>query len=236
MHSGTFLKTVTLAAVTVAGIGAAQAADKPKPFVPFAPAPVAAAPSWDLLFGVTATSQYISRGAAQSSGFAIQPWAEFDVGPLYVGYWGSNVDPALTVGNWENDLSIGVRFTPGPLSVDAGYVRFIYDTGDAGGEVYLKGSITPIMPLTIGASVYYNPDAQTTYVEGNGKLSLTDKFSISGAIGSLDGVGSWNAGASYALNDWITLDGRYHSGPSSDKFVVSIAFATSFNKLTGGRY
>jgi uncharacterized protein (TIGR02001 family) len=235
MHSGTFLKTFAVAAVTVAGIGIAQAADQPKPFIPYTPA-ASASPSWDLLFGVTATSQYISRGVAQSSGFAIQPWAEFDVGPVYVGYWGSNTDPALTLGSWEHDLMVGVRVNPGPLALDAGYVRYIYDTGDAGGEIYLKGSITPIMPLTIGAAVFYNPDAATTYVEGNGKLMLTDKFSVSGAVGSQDGTMSWNAGLTFAANDWISLDGRYHSGPTSNKFVFSVAFATSLHKLTGGKY
>jgi uncharacterized protein (TIGR02001 family) len=235
MHSGLFLKTVAAAAVAATmagvGIGAAHAADQPATPLPlFAPAH-----AHDLLFGVTVTSQYIFRGLAQTDGPAVQPWAEFNLGPFYAGYWGSNTDPSLTPGSWEHDLSVGVRFAPGPLSVDLGYVRFIYDTTDCCGELYAKASVTPIMALTLGAAIFYNPDGPFTYIEGNGKLALNDKLSLSGAIGSQDGTMSGNIGLSFALNDMLTLDGRYHSGPTSDKFVVSVAFSTALSKLNGGK-
>ena len=65
---------------------------------------------FDVAFGVTATSDYISRGYTQSDGPAIQPWVELDYGMFYAGYWGSNVSPALLSGaSWEHDLSIGLR-------------------------------------------------------------------------------------------------------------------------------
>jgi uncharacterized protein (TIGR02001 family) len=235
MHSGTFLKTIAVAALTAttlagAGIGAAQAADRVAPLQPYQ------SHDWELLFGLTATSEYITRGLSQSSGPAFQPWAELDIGPLYLGYWGSNTDPSKTPGSWEHDLSVGVRFAPGPIALDLGYIRYVYDTGDCCGEIYGKASINPIKPLTLGAAIFYNPDGPFTYIEGNGKLMLTNQFSLSGAVGSQDGTGSWNAGLSYAVNDSITLDGRYHAGPTSDKFVVSIAFSTSLKKFSGGKY
>jgi hypothetical protein len=113
---------------------------------------VVAAPThtWDLLFGVTATSQYISRGIAQSTGAAIQPWAELDVNSFYLGYWGSNVSPSLLSGaHFENDLSVGWRPTHGPLTFDFGYVRYVYDVSSIDyGEVYGKVSVNPVQPLT----------------------------------------------------------------------------------------
>jgi uncharacterized protein (TIGR02001 family) len=235
MHSGFALKTVAVTALAatsmaVAGIGAAQAADATRPLPSLAPAY-----AHDLLFGVTVTSQYISRGLEQSSGPAVQPWAEFNLGPFYAGYWGSNTDPTLTPGSWEHDLSVGVRFEPGPLAIDIGYVRYVYDTGDCCGEVYGKVSITPVERLTLGAAIFHNPDGALTYLEGNGELALTDRLALSGAIGSQDGVGSGNVSHSFAVNDKITLDGRYHAGPTVSQFVASIAFSTSLSAFMSGR-
>jgi uncharacterized protein (TIGR02001 family) len=243
MHSATFLKTLAAGAIFATGLagatGSASAADVVK-----RPAPVVvAAPThtWDLLFGVTATSQYISRGLAQSSGAAIQPWAELDVNSFYLGYWGSNVSPSLISGaHFENDLSIGWRPTHGPLTFDVGYVRYVYDVSSIDyGEVYGKVSVNPVAPLTLGAAIFYSPDLATTYIEGNAKVALHSGFSVSGAIGSQDGTLSWNAGASWQPHDWLTFDGRYYAGPSdggANKFVVSVAFATSLKKLGGGKY
>src|SRR5438270_871845 len=109
MHSGTLLKTFAatfLAATALAAAGTAQAAD----VVKRAPVVVQPAPThtWDLLFGITATSRYISRGLSQTTGAAIQPWAELDINSFYLGYWASNVSPSLISGaHIENDLSVG---------------------------------------------------------------------------------------------------------------------------------
>jgi len=234
------LKTIAataLAAVALTGaVSAVQAADvvKRAPVV-VQPAP----PTHDLLFGVTATTQYISRGLAQSSGPAIQPWAELDFSSFYLGYWGSNTSTSLIGASWENDLSFGWRPTHGPWTFDLGYVRYAYDVSSIDyGEIYGKVSINPVTPLTLGASIFYNPDAATTYVEGNAKVALHSGFSVSGAVGSQDGTMSWNAGASWQPHDWLTFDGRYYAGPSgggANKFVFSVAFATSLSKLKGGK-
>src|SRR5262249_3846187 len=134
-------------------------------------------------------------------------------------------------------LSIGVRPTLGPLTLDVGYVRYVYDVSTIDfGEVYGKATINPIMPLTIGASVFYSPDFATTYVEGNAKVSLIDKWSASGAVGSQDGTMSWNAGVTYAPFDFLSFDARYHSGPTANKFVVGVSFSTSLQAVTSGHY
>ncbi len=186
----------------------------------------------DVSFGVTATSDYISRGYTQTdNGPAIQPWIEFDYGMFYAGYWGSNVD-----GGWENDLSIGVRPMLGPVSLDLGYVRYIYSYGDCCGELYLKGSVNPVDPLTLGASLYYDPDAASTYVEANASYDFDHNISISGAIGSWDGEFSWNAGISWSPKDWLSFDGRYYGGVDADKFVVSVSLNSTWSMLKGKAY
>src|ERR1700690_2402403 len=87
------------------------------------------APAFDVAFGGALTSDYISRGATQTDHqAAFQPWAELDYKLFYAGYWGSNVS-AEGIADWENDLSIGIRPTLGPVSLALGYVRYIY-SGD----------------------------------------------------------------------------------------------------------
>jgi uncharacterized protein (TIGR02001 family) len=237
MYRGNFLKASAAAAIAAAAIGVsgmggvAHAADVAQP--------VAAGHTWDLLFGATATSDYITRGHRQTVGPAFQPWAELDVGPVYFGYWGSNVDPGLVGGaHFENDLSIGVRGTHGPIGWDVGYVRYVYDVSSVDfGEAYVKGTINPVMPLTLGVNAFYSPDLSTSYVEGNATYSFAHGFKASAAVGVTNtGENSWNAGLSYtpASASWLTLDGRYYAGVDADKFVVSVAFSTSLKTLHGG--
>jgi uncharacterized protein (TIGR02001 family) len=189
---------------------------------------------WDIAFGVTFTSDYISRGYTQTDhGAAIQPWAELDIGKFYFGYWGSNVSPVSVGANWEHDLSIGIRPSLGPVDFDFGYVRYIYDNGDCCGELYAKASFSPIEPVTVGGAVFYDPDASATYVEGNGSIDLHNNISASAAVGYSNGSGatSWNAGLSWAPQEWVKLDGRYYGGPEANRFVVSLSLQSSAKAL-----
>src|SRR5665213_1637223 len=139
--------------------GAALAADA-------APAPVPAASMWDLAFGVGFTSDYISRGFTQTNGgAAVQPWAELSYNDcVYVGYWGSNVDDGTTA-TWENDLSIGIRPKLGAFNFDFGYTRYIYNDSafaEPSGELSGKVSVSPADPVTVGAALFYDPEAEHT--------------------------------------------------------------------------
>lgn len=193
---------------------------------------------WDVSFGVTVTSDYASRGATNTDGgAAIQPFAELTVHDLvYLGYWGSNVSYGGTK-DWENDLSVGIRPTLGPLDFDFGYVRYIYsdNTVAAFGEVYAKASYSPVEPLTLGVAAYFNPDNSDHYIEGNASYDLPHNFSISGAVGtnSVSGTTStpFNIGVGWAPQDWVSFDARYHNGPSYSKFVVSATFSSSLKAL-----
>jgi uncharacterized protein (TIGR02001 family) len=221
----TFLRGLApaVAVAMLAATGVAKAAEPA--------APGGGGHEWDLLFGATITSDYVSRGESLSDGPAFQPWAELDIGKFYVGYWGSNV-----VGDWEHDLSIGVRPEVGPFSFDFGYVRYIYNSGDCCGELYAKASVSPVDPLTLGALIYYDPDASTTYVEGNAAYSLMHDITLSGAVGhsTYSGLTSWNAGASWQPLGWLKLDARYYGSDVLNEFVFSAGFSTSLKMLKGG--
>lgn len=224
MFAGVAIATVALAMP-------AFAAD-----VPPLEAPVVEKPhhDWDVAFGVTFTSDYIARGYTQTAGGpAVQPWAELDIGKFYLGYWGSNV-----VNDWEHDLSIGFRPVLGPVTLDIGYVQYLYSNTATSGEIYGKASINPWEPLTVGIAGYIDPNSKNTYVEGNGAIALGHNVSLSGAVGVQsygDGVTpsvtSWNAGASWAPKEWVKVDGRYYGGPTANKFVVALSFSTSFKSI-----
>jgi uncharacterized protein (TIGR02001 family) len=193
--------------------------------------------TWDIAFGVTFTSDYISRGATQTDyGPAVQPWAELTINDcFYIGYWGSNV--SFGTKDWENDLSIGIRPTWGPVSFDFGYVRYIYSSNifPAYGEVYAKASFSPMEPLTLGVAIYANPENSDRYYEANASVDIHNGFSVSGAVGSntVGGVTTtpWNIGVSWAPQDWVKLDGRYYAGPTADKWVAALTFQTTAKSL-----
>jgi len=165
-----------LAICLVSGASAAEAANQ-----------AAAEPLFDVAFGAALTGDYISRGATQSDHqAAFQPFAELDVKNLYVGYWGSNVSSG-GVPDWENDLSIGFRPTIGPVSLDLGYVQYIYSNdlfADPSGEVYVKGSSTRPNRLRWAPKLYVNR-AQTnaTYSELHAAYALPHNIKLSGAVG-----------------------------------------------------
>ena len=222
----TFLGSVALTGALVFAGGVALAAE---------------GPAWDhdVAFGVAFTSDYIARGATQTEGGpAVQPWAELDISKFYVGYWGSNVS-AAGVAYWENDLSIGVRPTLGPVSIDLGYVRYIYSSNTfatPSGEAYVKASFSPVDPLTLGASFYVNPEmTANTYAELNAAYAFKEHFTVSGAVGFANsgGVAStpWNIGLAWKPVDPVTLDVRYQSGPTANKVVFTLSVASSVSAL-----
>jgi uncharacterized protein (TIGR02001 family) len=179
----------------------------------------------DLSFNVGAATDYVWRGVSQtdenpqlSAGVDTTLWSRG-----YAGAWISNVD----FGNGtdaEFDLYAGVRPQVGPITLDLGVVYYGYINQPSGPDqnfVELKaaGSM-PIGPATLGAAVFYSDDffgetGQATYVELNGSIPVAEKISISGSVGrqNVDYDGdytTWNLGASYALNDVVGFDLRYH--------------------------
>ena len=87
----------------------------------------------------------------------------------------------------------------------------------------------------MGAAIFYDPDAASTYVEGNASVDLMHNISLSGAVGSWDGEFSWNAGASWSPLDWLTADIRYYGGPDADRIVFSLSVESALSALRGNQ-
>jgi uncharacterized protein (TIGR02001 family) len=202
--------------------------------------------AWDIAFGVTIASSYVSRGIDFTNGIAVQPFAELTVGIFYLGYWGSNLNSALASsgGNtWEHDVSVGIRPELGPLSLDIGYVNYFFSPGgDGGGEFYVQGEISPVDPLTLGAGYWNGVGAIQgfNYAEVNASVDLIENLAASAAVGWVFGSAAapyttWNAGLTWTPVEQLEIDARYHSAPASvggsQKFVVSATFSSSLRSL-----
>lgn len=193
------------------------------------------ASQFDIAFGATVTSRYVSRGADNSDGPAFQAYIEPSYGIFYAGVWTSTVD--LAPDNWEIDLYAGIRPEFGDLSLDLGYARYLYDdTGNCCGEFYAKAEYAFTEQFSAGGELYFDPDADATYGVAKASVVLPYDVTLSGAVGGRLDSGSnatdWNVGLSYTFADTITLDARYHdSNFQAERFVVSLSFDTSWSAL-----
>lgn len=197
-------------------------------------------------FNVGAASDYVFRGVSQTDEDP-QVFGGVDVGygMFYAGAWASNVDFGDST-DAEIDVYAGVKPTAGPVSFDFAAIYYGYIDEPSGADwAYweFKGAASVAAgPGSIGAAVYYSPDFtgavdDAVYYEINGSFPITDKISVSGALGhqQLEGPGdytTWNAGVGFAVTDHLGLDLRYHDtdehsfGKLFDSRVVISAKAT----------
>lgn len=188
----------------------------------------------EVAFGATLTSRYVSRGVAQSNGPALQAYIEPSYGIFYGGIWASTVD--IDPDDVEFDLYVGVRPQFGDLSLDLGYVRYLYDsTGDCCGEIYAKANYAFTDTFSAGTEFYWDPEFDTTYGVLGAEIGLPYDFTLSGGVGTwFEDDLDWNVGLSYTFEELVTLDVRYHdSDHSPARFVASLSFDSSFR--LGGR-
>ncbi|MFM1960039.1 MAG: hypothetical protein RL588_1556 [Pseudomonadota bacterium] len=216
------IKLAAFAATAALALGtAAQAQDKP-----------------EFSFNVGAASDYVFRGFSQTdSKPQVYGGADVGIGIFYAGAWLSNVDFGDST-DMEYDLYAGFKPTVGPVSLDVGIVRYGYTNQSDGADLdFWEGKVAGSVPAgkgTIGAAVYYTPEnfnqtGQATYVELNGSMPVTDKLSVSGAVGhqALEGpldYETWNLGVGYAINDVFGVDLRYwdtNVDKADDPFKVS---------------
>ncbi|AWM77903.1 TorF family putative porin [Phenylobacterium parvum] len=216
------IKLAAFAATAALALGtAAQAQDKP-----------------EFSFNVGVASDYVFRGFSQTdSKPQVYGGADVGIGIFYAGTWLSNVDFGDST-DMEYDLYAGFKPTLGPVSLDVGIVRYGYTNQSDGADLdFWEGKVAGSVPAgkgTIGAAVYYTPEnfnqtGKATYVELNGSMPVTDKLSVSGAVGhqSLEGpldYETWNLGVGYAINDVFGVDLRYwdtNVEKSDDPFKVS---------------
>lgn len=161
-------------------------------------------------YNASVTSDYVFRGVSQTAGkAAIQGGIDYTNGMFYAGTWASNVSFAA----YELDLYAGVRPVVGKFSFDAGLITYQY--ADKGLNLTeAKGAVTYALPKgTIGAAFYDNIDAgKFYYYEVNGSYPLSEKFSLSGAIGEQSypwlKYSTANVGLTYIINPTFSIDGR----------------------------
>jgi uncharacterized protein (TIGR02001 family) len=216
------IKLAAFAATAALALGtAAQAQDKP-----------------EFSFNVGVASDYVFRGFSQTdSKPQVYGGADVGIGIFYAGAWLSNVDFGDST-DMEYDLYAGFKPTLGPVSLDVGILRYGYTNQSDGADLdFWEGKVAGSVPAgkgTIGAAVYYTPEnfnqtGKATYVELNGSMPVTDKLSVSGAVGhqSLEGpldYETWNLGVGYAINDVFGIDLRYwdtNVEKSDDPFKLS---------------
>jgi uncharacterized protein (TIGR02001 family) len=194
----------------------------------------------DLAFGAAVTSNYVFRGITQSDDSpAFQAYMEATYGMFYAGVWGSTVDFGDD-NKGEFDLSAGIRPEFGKLSLDIGYVRYLYTAdGDCCGEAYVKADFAVTDAFTIGGEVFQDFDAKTTYLRGKSAYTLPQDFEVSGGIGSYAQFKQvdWDLGVSKTFGDTATVDLRYY-GYNDDvetthKVGVTLSLDTSLSALSG---
>eukprot|EP01030_Chromulinospumella_sphaerica_P020610 gene20610-20526_t len=183
------------------------------------------APADEFSFSYNAgvATDYIFRGVSQTDGPQIFGGADISNGPLYAGFWASNVDFGDDT-DAELDLYVGVKPELGPVTLDLAAIYYAY-IGDSSASDYeflelkVAGSI-PVGPATIGTAWYYSPEffgntGEALYGEINGSWAINDKWSVGGAVGSQDvqnagNYNTWNLGVGWAPIDKLALDLRYH--------------------------
>ncbi|WP_292224358.1 TorF family putative porin [Brevundimonas sp.] len=206
-------------------------------FAMFGAAPVFAS---DVAFNIGATNNYVFRGLTQTDEkFAVQGGLDFATdGGFYAGAWASNVDFKDGT-DAEIDLYGGYRTEAAGFAWDVGVIAYTY-VGAPSGVSYNNyevkvGASRAFGPATIGATLYYSPDSwgvenESLYAELTGAYTVSDKISISGAVGRQtfdpgSDYTTWNAGGTYALTDKLGLDLRYYDTNLhgyDDAFVVSL--------------
>jgi uncharacterized protein (TIGR02001 family) len=184
---------------------------------------------------VSLTSDYAFRGISQTDQDpALQGGFDMTSGIFYAGTWASSIDFAAQSAELELDVYAGVTPKLGPVTFDLGVIGYLYPSAsDDASELdfwELKGGakITPMEGLTLGGTLFYSPEftldgGDSLYAEGAGTFAVTEKFSVSGALGyqSVDAANyfadgatftdsytTWNLGATYTIAGF-GLDVRY---------------------------
>lgn len=162
-------------------------------------------------YNIGVTSDYVFRGITQTDGgAAVQGGIDYSSGMFYAGGWASNVDFA----DYEVDLYLGVKPVVGDFSFDLGVVTYQYGD-EAFNSSEVKAAVSyPLYKGTVGAAYYYNLDFDdTTYYEVNASYPLSDKLSVSGALGEQDAGGAkystGNIGLTYAITPKLSVDARF---------------------------
>jgi uncharacterized protein (TIGR02001 family) len=237
------LKLMLGAAAAALAFGSAAMAQTATP----APAAAPPAPAYTFTFNAAYSSDYLFRGLSQTSGKgAASGGVDFTAGQFYLGNWDSQVDFGPTANDptqFEYDLYGGFRPTLGKLNLDLGLIRYGYTSSPSAAhydywEAKLLGSYAS-GPNTLGGAFYYSPEffgktGAAEYYEINDALVLSNKATVSGAVGyqaldkkkaGINGYTTWNIGATYPVTDHFGVDFRYWGTDSKATNFYTKTFA-----------
>lgn len=187
-----------------------------------------------LSYNIAVTSNYVWRGVTQTdNNAALQGGIDYSKGMFYAGAWASNVDFPYGDGNADTELDLYMGLTPsaGDFHFDFGAIAYTYPS--SGGDVIteLKSAVShPMGKGTIGAALYLDTNTlEDPYYEVNASYPLTDKWSVSGALGNYEQYGytTKNIGFTYAINDTLGLDLRWADAskqPSTFAATIKASF------------
>lgn len=170
---------------------------------------------------VKGATDYVWRGVSQSNEkpavFAI---VNANMGGFYVGGETENVDFAGI--NQEYDLWGGYVIKLGKVKLDLGVVRYGYVDAPAKIDTLeVKAGVSgQVGKVGLGLTGYhtwnyFGSHRDATYVEANASVAVTDKLSVSGAVGRqqievLPDYTTWNLGASYQVLPGASVSVAYH--------------------------
>lgn len=174
---------------------------------------------WSANVGVA--SEYVWRGVSQSDEDpAIWGGVDYSNEYFYIGAWAANVDfgPGSDA-TFEADLYAGFSDTlEGGLTYDVGVIGYFYPTSGEDEnldfyEVYGGLGYGVTEALEVGGYLYFDPDNESTYIEGTAAYGVTEDFSADVSVGSysFDGGGdyvNWSVGGTYSAGG-LDFDLRY---------------------------
>lgn len=180
---------------------------------------------------VAVTNDYVFRGITQNDEHpALQGSLSFgqSTGP-YLGLWGSNVDfndgGQATL---ELDLSVGYKWSWGPVSFDTGAIYYAYPgANDSLDYNYWESKVAasaPVGPVTVTGSVFVSPDyfaGSGTAVYVNGAASIP-VFSTGITANAAIGRQSIDDEAAFGVADYTDWTGGLSY--TWEKFTFNIAY------------
>lgn len=174
--------------------------------------------------GMTVTSNYMSRGVSQSADRpALQFWGEVENMGFYGGIWASTV--RLAPDQAEVDIYAGYRFTADALTVDLGYVRYLYDrTGNCCGELYATFEAEVDQTTFFGGvSLDGLRRARVSDLHLGIRYGFYEGLNASASVGRASGGVNYGVlGLGYTVNDNVGFEAGYHiTNAQRNQFVVS---------------
>ena len=182
--------------------------------------------------GATLTSRYVFNGIEQTTGAALQPWAEAEYEGFYAGVWASNTARSIVGSSVEVDLYLGYRNEVGKFNYDLGYTRYYYrnPSNDCCGEVILSLGYSVLDPLDVGLRFAHDPVADYVNSSVSIDYAFDDKFGASANYGTISNGGHdyWSVGGSYAISDNFGIDASWHDTSISDGLLI-VSLTTEFS-------